>query len=507
MLHTSGLENDDKGNQIGADVEDQNILNKPETMHDKAKMGRHEDGRPEERTTEEEKVDYYFDDRVQAESARHPAENGADDWAQLHKMDQQDQDQGGNGDGAEGDDKETSKVRQWFDKVWAFWLKWHLPILLIFFILIGYFRPYPGSKADDIDFGGACFSSSLCVWNSIGSLLVTGIFLISGLKLKTDSIKHALAEWKAAIYGVISILFATTCVAFIVVLGQYGDVPEFSIGLALFCSMPTTLSSAVIITGQAKGNVALALMLTVSTNIIGVFTGPLFASSSIGVYVNYYGPIGTATDDESVNVSVNPVPIILQLIFEILVPLAIGKLLRTWKPIADLVKYFSTTLKLLSSLFLVLIPWMKISSSAESFSQIDGLSFVYMWLTAIGIHIFYLAFNFVFAHFALRLKLPALIAVVLTCSQKTLPVAITVLQYLPTDIIGSVGLVTIPVVVCHLMQILIDSVIASRLITLMDRYEAKENAAETSSSPTVVQSPPSRSASEIEDDPSKHSKV
>lgn len=379
------------------------------------------------------------------------------------------------------DDRSCGEKVKDFLKAFKAWLiKWHLPLLLIFFILIGYFRPIPGTKANNVDLGGACFREDLCVWDSIGSLLVTGIFLISGLKLKTEAIKKAFSAWQAGLYGVISILFITTCLSFVVVLGKYGDIAEFSIGLALFCSMPTTLSSGPIIVGQAKGNVALALMLTVVTNVIGVFTAPLFVSWSLEVYQQYRGPVASSDGDaQDIDVSVDPVPIILQLIFTILVPLAVGKVLRMIKPIAAFVQKFSLELKLLSSLMLVLIPWMKISSSAESFSQVDGRSFVFMWLTSIAIHLFYLCINFVSAQWLLRLALPEKTAVVLVCSQKTLPVAITILEFLPTDAIGSPGLVTIPVVVSHLMQILIDAAIASRVAVMVTKQEQAEAEAKT----------------------------
>ena len=48
----------------------------------------------------------------------------------------------------------------------------------------------------------------------------------------------------------------------------------FQLGLSLFCCMPTTLTSGVALTAQARGNVALALLLTVLTNTLGILTVP-----------------------------------------------------------------------------------------------------------------------------------------------------------------------------------------------------------------------------------------
>lgn len=53
-------------------------------------------------------------------------------------------------------------------------------------------------------------------------------------------------------------------------------------------------------------------------------------------------------------------------------------------------------------------------------------------------------------------------AVVLVGSQKTLPIAVTVLNQLSAKLSGPIGLAVVPCVVAHLSQILIDSVLVSR---------------------------------------------
>lgn len=53
-------------------------------------------------------------------------------------------------------------------------------------------------------------------------------------------------------------------------------------------------------------------------------------------------------------------------------------------------------------------------------------------------------------------------AVVLVGSQKTLPIAVTVLNQLSAKLSGPLGLAVVPCVVAHLSQILVDSVLVSR---------------------------------------------
>ena len=72
------------------------------------------------------------------------------------------------------------------------------------------------------------------------------IFVISGLTLKTDDIENAMGKEgrRGYIYGVVSILGITSCVGFLAV-GIPFKIEEFSYGLAVFCVVPTTMSSSI----------------------------------------------------------------------------------------------------------------------------------------------------------------------------------------------------------------------------------------------------------------------
>lgn len=63
-------------------------------------------------------------------------------------------------------------------------------------------------------------------------------------------------------------------------------------------------------------------------------------------------------------------------------------------------------------------------------------------------------------------------AVVLVASQKTLPIAVTVLSQLSAFVKGPIGLAVIPCVVCHLGQILVDSLLVSSWMDKDGRLQA-----------------------------------
>ncbi|MDP7449277.1 MAG: bile acid:sodium symporter, partial [Candidatus Latescibacteria bacterium] len=112
-------------------------------------------------------------------------------------------------------------------------------------------------------------------------IAVSAIFICSGLMLRTDEIRAALRAWQATTWGVLSILFVTPVVGGLFAYRVPMD-PAFQLGLALFVCMPTTLSSGIALTTQARGNAALALLLTVVTNLAGIFTIPFVLVAVLG---------------------------------------------------------------------------------------------------------------------------------------------------------------------------------------------------------------------------------
>lgn len=139
--------------------------------------------------------------------------------------------------------------------------------------------------------GKALASLEASGWGVVQTACVALIFVVSGATLRTEEIAHALSSGRRALaYGAASILGLTPLLGFLAVRLPYAR--EFRNGLALFCCVPTTLTSGVTLVRNAKGNVALALLLTVSTNLLGVFTVPFYYSAVVASGPNADGSVG-----------------------------------------------------------------------------------------------------------------------------------------------------------------------------------------------------------------------
>ena len=305
-----------------------------------------------------------------------------------------------------------------------------LPIGLLAVAAVGFFFPRPGLYMAELP---------------TQYVAVSIIFLLSGLMLKTDEVHAALVAWKAMSWGCVSILFATPFLGAEIAF-QLPMEPAFQFGLALFCCMPTTLTSGVALTAQARGNVALALLLTVLTNTAGIFTVPFVLAHLL----SSLGQVELSAGD-----------LFAKLCLSILLPLGIGKYLRRFA--VDWLDAQRARLSLASNAALISIPWMKFSESSGQLAAVEPVSLLILVVSGLAIHALYLLLNGGIC-VLLQLEAAARRAVVLMTSQKTLPVAMTVLAFLPDSAVSPElkGLIAIPCIVFHLGQIFTDAVIATR---------------------------------------------
>jgi sodium/bile acid cotransporter 7 len=81
---------------------------------------------------------------------------------------------------------------------------------------------------------------------------------------------------------------------------------------------PLTHSHCCPVLQQVGGNVALALLLTVSSNMLGIFTLPFMLSLVLGTSAN--------------GVQLSPWPLLLQLVQTILIPMIVGASMRAYIP-------------------------------------------------------------------------------------------------------------------------------------------------------------------------------
>lgn len=199
---------------------------------------------------------------------------------------------------------------------------------------------------------------------------------------------------------------------------------------------------------QANGNYALAVLLTVVTNMVASFTIP--------------GMLSWLADFDGVTLDV--ADLVLKLVLRVLVPIIIGKAMSQYIPgVSDWVKRRKWPLKLVSIYALVALPWILTSRARDDgkFDDVTAASVFALMGWALTMHIIFLVMNYSSTFVMFRADLlgwPELKAVVILASQKTLPVSIAVISALP-DSVGDKGLMAIACILAHLSQIVLDAFI------------------------------------------------
>ncbi|GMH34803.1 hypothetical protein BSKO_02664 [Bryopsis sp. KO-2023] len=339
-----------------------------------------------------------------------------------------------------------SKLRKWGAYMKKTALKHFLPLGYFVGLIWAMLWPYPGETISEWKVGS---------YRLIQTINVCTIFVISGMTLKTTDIMAALKSYVGFVYGVIMILIITPCLGFALVKIPFST-PEFATGLAIFASVPTTITSGVALVVLAYGNGALALMLTVFTNLLGVLTTPFAISVVVGA---------------GSNIDIDATHLVVKMIFTILIPLLIGKGLReTSMTVQRFVARYKTVLGLVSNGSLICIMWQTLSRSQEAIMRQSVVNILEALAAAITMHLVFLAFNFTGVGI-LRLNKRERKAVLIMASQKSMAITVGVISFLQASEVGDLGLITIPCVLAHISELFIDSYIVG---IWSARYEAEE---------------------------------
>ncbi|MFS8012293.1 putative sodium bile acid cotransporter, sodium/solute symporter superfamily [Helianthus anomalus] len=314
-----------------------------------------------------------------------------------------------------------------------------LPLALVGGVALGLANPVPGCIAHRYQ---------------LSKVSAFGIFIISGLTLRSEDISAAAEAWPVGLFGLASILLLTPNLSRII-LQLHLQPQEFVTGLALFSCMPTTLSSGVALTRLAGGNAALALAMTVTSSLLAIIILPFSISNLIACGLGATVPTGK---------------LFRRLIFTLLIPLILGKAFReSFKGLADFADNNRKLLSVLSVLLLSLVPWIQVSRSRPLLLMVKPAAFLVVVIMGMLLHVILLGFNAISIRCLCALsggsksifaKKENSTALLLVASQKALPVLVAVVDQLGCTF-GESGLLIIPCIAAHLNQIIMGSILVS----------------------------------------------
>jgi len=267
------------------------------------------------------------------------------------------------------------------------------------------------------------------------------IFFFSGLLLEADQIRSGLRDIKGTLIALFIIFLVSPLTA--VLFGQLPLETGVKIGIFLVAVMPTTLSSGVVMTGAAGGNMAHALVITILSNAMAVFSIPLVLSFLVNL-------VGGNTD-----VSFDKTAMMLKITGLVILPLCIGLAAKYCTKIFS--EKHDAKLQLLNQCLIFSVVWMALSparaaimNSGEMIGWVLGLVFVFhgVLLASAGL----LSWGF-------QLGPGQRESVIFMGVQKTLPLSVI----LQVSLFPQYGLALVVCVLHHIVHLLMDGYLVGKL--------------------------------------------
>lgn len=306
--------------------------------------------------------------------------------------------------------------------------KYQFLILILAIMFFSIIFPKPGQYVKDI---------------GLSSVLTFIAMFFSGLSLSFENIKSSLKEIKTIVFSIVITFFIFPLVAYLL----YGLVlagnSDYFVGVMIMATQASTVSSAIILTMSAEGNVPLAIIITVINNFISIFICPIVLNIVLSI---------------EKNISFNILEMILNLSLVVVVPIILAQLAIYF--LKDKVRYLNRIRKPAANF--VILMFVMIGSSTASPQLMGRLNSVLLIiLFAFVLHIAVVLIGFLYAILS-HLKNEDVSALVFCSAEKTMTSSILIWN----NYFSSYLMAPILFVFYHMIQIVIDSMIAGKLAKL-----------------------------------------
>jgi sodium/bile acid cotransporter 7 len=278
----------------------------------------------------------------------------------------------------------------------------------------------------------------------VTKLVIALLFFLHGAKLSRESVVAGITHWRLHL-----VILAATFVLFpLLGLGVARLLPSailpttLATGVVFLCCLPSTVQSSIAFTSVARGNVAAAVCAASASNLFGIFLTPVLVAALLGVQ----GAGSPLAEAEGIAV-------------QLLLPFLAGQVARIW--IAGWMKRHSKLVGLVDRGSILLVVYGAFSEAVVqgiwrevSVLQIGLLLVVCGALLAVVLAATALAAR------RLGFDKPDEIAIVFCGSKKSLATGVPMAGLLFPA--ASVGLIVLPLMLFHQLQLMACAVIAQR---------------------------------------------
>ncbi|MDQ8187774.1 bile acid:sodium symporter family protein [Pelagicoccus sp. SDUM812002] len=267
-------------------------------------------------------------------------------------------------------------------------------------------------------------------------------FVIQGLSLPTRQIAASAAKLRLHVFcqAAIFLLAPALMLGFLFVFGSWIH-PGVKAGFFYLAALPTTISSAIVMTSNSEGDSSAALFSTTLSNVMGIFATPLLCSLFLASSSEAAPPLSS---------------LVAKLSLLVLLPLVVGQLIRPF--VREWAVASKKLFKRLSNAFIVFIVFAAFCQSVNSgiWGEVGTASVVTIFLFTTLFLLFFSAVVWAISPLGSK-RIPERIAAFFCGSQKTLaagvPMASILFANLPTGGSSAIGLIILPLMCYHPLQL------------------------------------------------------
>lgn len=303
---------------------------------------------------------------------------------------------------------------------------------IIIVITAAYFFPQPGIATEPISL------------EQISGYGVSIIFFFYGLRLNVKKLAIELKNWRMHIIIQCITFLLFPLIALLIKPFFYGDSIVW-LGIFYLCSLPSTVSSSVVMVSIAEGNVAAAIFNASVSTLLGVFITPLLMIPFIEINTG----------------AVDTWAIIMKLIMQVILPVVAGLLLHKFG--GRFAENNKKRLKLFDQTVILLIIYTAFSHSFYN-RAFEAFSFSSLLYVCVGMATLFFIIYYFTMYICKLLKFKQKdTTTVLFCSSKKSLVHATVMSKVLFSATMPISIILLPIMLYHSLQLIFVGMIAQRI--------------------------------------------
>ncbi|WP_394779368.1 bile acid:sodium symporter family protein [Undibacterium sp.] len=289
-----------------------------------------------------------------------------------------------------------------------------------------------------------CTGQVAVAFDWLTTFMIGLLFFMHGAKLSREAVIAGASHWRLhltvliftfAIFPLLGLILKPALLLIIT--------PDLYLGILFLCVLPSTVQSSIAFTAVARGNVPAAICSASASNLLGIFLTPVL----VGMIVVAHGANHSSLDS------------ILKIVYQLLVPFVAGQIVRPW--IAPWIERHKDVLKMVDQSSILLVVYVAFSEAVGQglWKQLP----LYMLVSLLVISAVMLAIIMSLATFTSHrfgFSKEDEITVVFCGSKKSLASGVPMAKVLFAS--QSVGMVLLPLMLFHQLQLMVCAVMAQK---------------------------------------------